>query len=359
MDSIKKNEPILGGRYDDDGKASLIPDELQKKAIKQLNENIRNRNYKFETIDCIICGSANFQLLSKKDKFGLLHNVVICKECGLVQTNPRMVEDSYKKFYDTEYRSSGMAKSLTKDKFFLKQKKRGWRIHNYLEKILGEKIENKFIMEIGTGAGGILQYFKEKNNQVLGLDLGSEYIEYGKKQGLNLKVGTIEILKTLEEKPDIVIYSHVLEHTTNPIEDLKNLREHLKPKSIVYIEVPGIKFLTLSYKQDFLQYLNFSHTYHFTLASLNNCLKKSGFRMINGNEVVIALFQPSDQDDSFENTYESTMNFLQKLEKDYLIKFSCRKIRFKMIQLVTKILNITNTREPIELLYYKIKTQKY
>ena len=222
MEFSKEDEPILGRRFNDDGKASLIPDKSQKKSIEQLNNKIRDGKYKFESINCIICNSNNFQLLSKKDKFGLLHSVVICKKCGLVQTNPRMSEESYKKFYDTEYRASGMAKSLSKDKFFLKQKKRGWRIHNYLEKILGEKIENKFIVEIGTGAGGILQYFKDKNNEVLGLDLGSEYIEYGKKQGLNLKVGTIEILKTLERKPDIVIYSHVLEHITNPIEDLKN-----------------------------------------------------------------------------------------------------------------------------------------
>lgn len=352
-------KPILGDRYEDDGEAIWNTNESQTEFINQLNEKIRTKEYEFESIDCVVCESNNFQLLSKKDKFGLIHSVVICKKCGLVQTNPRMTKNSYQKFYDSEYRSSGMGKTLSKDKFFLKQKKRGWRIHNYLEKITKKKIENKFVVEIGTGAGGILQFFKEKNNQVLGLDLGSEYIEYGKKQGLDLKVGTIELLKNLEKKPDIVIYSHVLEHTTNPVEDFKNLRKYLKPESIVYIEVPGIKFLTLSYRQDFLQYLNFAHTYHFTLRTLNNCLKKAGFKMINGNEVAIGLFQPTEENNSFVSDYESTIEFLQKLEDIHSSKFSSVKIKFKMIQLLTQILNITGTREPIELLYYKLKTRKY
>lgn len=360
MENNSGNKSVLGKRYDNDGKSTRKIKDSQMKFITQINKKIRSKEYQFESISCTICKSEDFDILSEKDKFGLLHSVKICKECGLVQTNPRLTQDSYAKFYDIEYRASGMGKSLSKEKFFLRQKKRGWRIHSYLEKILGHSIENKFIVEIGTGAGGILQFFKEKNNRVLGIDLGSEYIKYGKSMGLDLKTGTIDLLENEKQKPDIVIYSHVLEHTTNPVEDLKKLKRHLTSNSIVYIEVPGIKFLDFSYKQDFLEYLNFAHTYHFTLETLNNCLKKAGFNMINGNEVVIALFRSTEQNgEQIKSDYKQTMEYLKKLEFIRTKKISIEKMKFYVIRTITKILNVTKTREPIELFYYKLKSERY
>jgi len=54
-------------------------------------------------------------------------------------------------------------------------------------------IANARIVEIGCGAGGILQYFKEKGNDVYGVDLGSEYIEFGRANyNLNIGTGTID-----------------------------------------------------------------------------------------------------------------------------------------------------------------------
>ena len=36
----------------------------------------------------------DIEKLSEKDRYGLFMPVVICKKCGLVQTNPHMTEDS-------------------------------------------------------------------------------------------------------------------------------------------------------------------------------------------------------------------------------------------------------------------------
>ncbi len=57
--------------------------------------------YSFEGVSCCICEEKNFELLSKKDRYGLYTPVVICKECGLIQVNPRMTQESYNQFYDT------------------------------------------------------------------------------------------------------------------------------------------------------------------------------------------------------------------------------------------------------------------
>ena len=62
------------------------------------------KQYAFENVNCIICNSSNFELLSEKDRYGLSMSVVICKKCGLVQTSPRMNKNTIREFYDNEYR---------------------------------------------------------------------------------------------------------------------------------------------------------------------------------------------------------------------------------------------------------------
>ena len=55
------------------------------------------------------------------------------------------------------------------------------------------EIVNALIVEIGCGAGGILQYFKDNGNEVYGVDLDSEYIEFGRvNYNLNIETGTID-----------------------------------------------------------------------------------------------------------------------------------------------------------------------
>jgi hypothetical protein len=156
-----------------------------KKTINQLNLKIKNKEYVYEKLNCLLCKSKNFGTLSKKSRYGISMLVVICENCGLIQTNPRMTEDSIYKFYESEYRKIDQGLQSPNKEFFLRQYNHGVNIFKYIKQITGNEIKNKFIVKIGAGAGGILKYFKEKGNEVLGLDIGSEYIEFGKTQGLN------------------------------------------------------------------------------------------------------------------------------------------------------------------------------
>lgn len=106
--------------------------------------------------------------------------VVICENCGLIQKNPRMTEDTYKQFYDIEYRKLYVGKIIPTEEFFKNQYYKGKRIYQYLENNLKIDLTNRKVLEVGTWAGGILQYFKEKGNEVYGCDLGLAYVEVEK-----------------------------------------------------------------------------------------------------------------------------------------------------------------------------------
>ena len=348
---------MLSKRFYQDKKSILPLTEKQINILKLIEEKIENNQYTFVKTNCIICDLNDFEMLSEKDRVGLTTPVVICKKCGLIQNNPHLLESNYLEFYKSEYRKLYHSRDIPPDDLFLKQYKHGELIYEFLQNTSKEEIENKFIVEIGTGVGGILQYFKEKNNEVLGLDLDVNYIEFGKKKGLDLEIGTVEHLSE-SKKPDIVIYSHVLEHISNPINEINTLKKFLHKNSLVYVEVPGIKHLHLSYKQDFLKYLQFPHLYHFTLTSLHNCLKKCGFELIAGNEIIQALFKIGNVNNSYDNEYDSSISFLKDLEKIKTNPYNIHRLKFKIFGIITYFLGLTNTKHLAQSIYNKYKTNK-
>ena len=178
------------------------------------------------------------------------------------------------------------------------------------------RIVNALIVEIGCGAGGILQYFKDKGNDVYGVDLGSEYIEFGRDNyDLNIETGTIDNMIKRGISPDIVIYSHTLEHILNPVVELIKLKSICGSNTQLYIELPGVKNLTHSYEMNFLRALQNAHTYYFTLTTLKNVLRKAGWDFVCGDEIIYSIFKPSSNKEvNYESDYDDVLSFLRRME---------------------------------------------
>lgn len=170
---------MLGDRFKYDGKANRKLNEVQVEMRDNVKGKLSSGIYKSEKVKCI-CGNETFETLSEKDRYGLPLNVVICKKCGLIMTNPRMTQESYNNFYDSEYRKLYGGQERPTEEFFYGQFAHGVRIVEYL---MNNNVKNiKSVLEIGTGAGGILKAFKDRGCDVLGIDLGKEYIEFGKEK---------------------------------------------------------------------------------------------------------------------------------------------------------------------------------
>jgi hypothetical protein len=88
--------------------------------------------------------------------------------------------------------------------------------------------------------------------------------------------GAVErIWKTLEEVPadekfDLVIINHVLEHVRSPAGMLARLRALLTDEGAIYIDVPDAS------RYESLADLHIAHLYHFTVTSLRRVANRAG-----------------------------------------------------------------------------------
>ncbi len=284
---------IINKRYFYDGKPCFKLNDVQKEAIEAVKSKINEGKYKFESYACE-CGATdeNFVILAEKDRYGFKMQTVICKKCGLMMTNPRMTQETYNLFYDNEYRKIYLGVESADDignEFFDLRKKRGKKIIDYVEKANISGI--KSVLEIGCSAGTILESFKEKGYEIKGIDLGGEYIERGRKRGLDLEqCASSELLKR-NEKYDLIILHHVFEHFLDLEGELDVIRKLLSETGVLYIAVPGILGIPKSYDSDYLTFLQNAHVYHFTLHSLQKVMARYGWEMIKGNEEIQSLFR--------------------------------------------------------------------
>ncbi|MBO5368706.1 class I SAM-dependent methyltransferase [Methanocorpusculum sp.] len=272
-----------------ESRKSILPlNKTQEESKNRLIEKLDSGEYQYEEYICE-CGSTakDFEVIAKRDRYGLPVETKICTNCGLLMTNPRMNQDSYNNFYSYEYRGLYGGNPDADEDFFQDQVKHGEAIIDYIKNnTYISKI--KTVLEIGCGAGGILYAFYKQGFDVTGVDLGDEYLNYGRKYGLNLHKGNSTQL--IPKKYDLIILSHVLEHFLDLKSELKTIAELLTDEGILYVEVPGIKAIKKNYRSDILLYLQNAHIRHFTLNTLNQTMMKYNFNLISGDEEIHSLF---------------------------------------------------------------------
>ena len=73
----------------------------QELIVQQMNKKISNNNFVFESISCL-CGKNTFDLVASVERYGVEQQTVVCKNCGLIQLNPRMSYSDYTEFYESD-----------------------------------------------------------------------------------------------------------------------------------------------------------------------------------------------------------------------------------------------------------------
>ncbi|MFK8030317.1 MAG: class I SAM-dependent methyltransferase [Gammaproteobacteria bacterium] len=147
-------------------------------------------------------------------------------------------------------------------------------------------VSNKAWMDVGTGAGGVLDLLKPYAGKIVAVEPQQRSLDMLKQEGYE---AYSDIADVPFEEFDVITLFHVFEHLTDPLELLKIAYDKLKVGGKIIVEVPHANDFLFSYLdlEAFKKFTFWSeHLVLHNRASLNAFLNKAGFK-----NTVISGFQ--------------------------------------------------------------------
>jgi len=351
-------------------RTDVVPRKLNEVSLKYKEmflEDLKSGKIKTEEVVKCQCGGSNLEQLARIDRFGLPFGSLICQDCGLVITSPRIVEESLPYYYDTYYHPLNYGREDLENQTALFADGQGKKIFSILKEYLPQKKKLK-ILEVGAGTGNVLAEFKSeaKQHDIEIDELGTEYsndciLKARKDNNINIIFGNAETIVKRNEKFDVIILSHVFEHFIDLNKELNNLKKLMTNDSLLYIEVPGIMVNHKKHYYDFsfLYYLTHAHIYNFTKTTLSNILYLNGMKSIFSNEEVfsVSILNTNNIKYKIKNDYFSTLKYLECLvnDQDYFKQLYFYKKQYFSQQKTIK--NRENTIKGKEFLISKMQKE--
>ncbi len=247
--------------------AFLTPD--QKAAVFEFNAKVQKKEIHFESVDCL-CGNRTFIYLAGYDRYGLSQSTVMCKNCGLVQSNPRMTAEETVRFYSSDaYRRIYNSTDYLERFEALYSLQTGRHIFEEIRKVKDLKA-GVSILEIGAGGGWNLIPFRNAGTDVLGVDYSPSLVELGKAHGIPMQQGGAD---SIRGEFEVIILNHVFEHFLDPLGSLEKIKKHLKSNGVFYIAVPNFRSFPLNDLQN-------AHAYYFDPRTFAHYCAKAGLSCI-------------------------------------------------------------------------------
>jgi 2-polyprenyl-3-methyl-5-hydroxy-6-metoxy-1,4-benzoquinol methylase len=295
-----------------DGVTVVPLNELQQKERDKYFQYIASGTYTLQQYTaCPICGCNHGTIVAKKDRYGIAQTTVVCRDCGVIYTQDPLDETSLANFYRDQYRRLYEGHEQTSAHKERYHEKRFLDRTSYADIFLKQCAlvttlpKTGTVVEIGCGGGWNLSGFPAKGWTAIGYDYDVDEMEFGKRRGLDLRDGSIEKAVSDGVKADILLMIHFLEHSSDPIETLRNAAMLLNPNGVLFISVPGLKSMIFGEWGDRLaKTLQNAHLFLFELRTLDLVASKAGFIRLWGIECCSAIFRLNPRKD-FVTTLDS------------------------------------------------------
>jgi hypothetical protein len=201
--------------------------------------------------------------------------VFICNKCFLVQV------DEYKK-------SDAIFSS---DYVYFSSFSTSWLAHakEYTEKMTSRFSlnNNSQVIEIASNDGYLLQYFKEKNIPVLGIEPTANTAEAAKQKGIESVIDFFGVrlangLLQKNIKADLLIGNNVLAHVPDIVDFVGGMKILLKEDGIITMEFPHLMQLVDNNQFDTIYHEHFSYLSFHTVKQIFESL---GLKMFDVEEI--------------------------------------------------------------------------
>lgn len=265
---------------------------------------------------CPVCGSAERTVLHE----GLIDNVFFvapgkwtllrCTQCSSAYLDPRPSLASIGKAYGTYYTHVNCTPRDNAIQLGVFRRLRRMMSNGYLNRCYGtqrqpasglgqwvamllprqrQALDTEFrylpkpaqgqrLLDIGCGNGSFLVSAREAGWQVSGVEPDPKAADAARQCGLDVTVGTVDLLAGESDCFDAITLSHVIEHVHEPKQLLQAVRRLLKPGGIVYIDTPNTQSHGAAiFKKNWRGLETPRHLVLFNPASLTDLLCATGF----------------------------------------------------------------------------------
>ena len=229
-------------------------------------------------VNCNLCGSDDYTVLFESG-VAQINQIVKCNCCGLMYANPRAKEPDC---VEIEQYDADFVLSSIRGIFSQRTEKEALQVRDYekTKAYLNKHYPQKGkLVEIGSGLGYLLNFFKQDGWDVLGVEPNVGMCKYAEIElGLKTIPTILEKAELPDESADAVLMMHVIEHVPAPLETLKEVYRILKPGGTFVLETP--RYDTLMFKLLGRRERNLScegHIYFFTTDTLKRMATKAGF----------------------------------------------------------------------------------
>jgi 2-polyprenyl-3-methyl-5-hydroxy-6-metoxy-1,4-benzoquinol methylase len=255
--------------------------------MNQVKIKLESGEYATESLPCF-CGANDDLELVTVDRYKLPHRLVVCQECALIRANPRMTAESYRSFYNNEYRKINYpwyetytnSRDIEAEALFDGQIKKGNDLKAFLAQF--DRPSPKVVVDFGCHLGGMLMPFKPA--ELHGVEIDTWAAEGAGYLGITV-VPTIDELIVLGVKADLVIMQDVIEHLTD-LHEVEKIGQILAPNGLVYVWTPG-----LFQSGDVDSLWQVAHTHQFCARTLEYVMGELGFNPVFVDEDIAALFE--------------------------------------------------------------------
>ena len=238
-----------------------------------------SEGYSREEVSCVICGIRDEEFL-----FNTPESIVKCRRCGLVYVNPRLDIESLEKVYSKDYFVSdaddpgvdykAYANYISDEKVILRSMNRRMK---KVEKYAPGKGR---VLDVGCAAAFSLLAAQQRGWEAEGIEYSDFCVDYARSRGLKVHQGGLDGFQAQPESFDAITMWDYLEHSCNPLEELKTCNRLLKDKGVVVLSIPNVD--SWSYfllKEKWIGFKNIEHFYFYSRKTLAQIAEMAGFKL--------------------------------------------------------------------------------
>jgi 2-polyprenyl-3-methyl-5-hydroxy-6-metoxy-1,4-benzoquinol methylase len=225
--------------------------------------------------------------------------IVRCRRCGLMYCNPRLDSKSLAKIYSKEY-------------FVINGNDRGidYKAYaNYIEEepVITRSMTKRMrkvewfakgkgcLLDIGCAAGFSLVAAQERGWKAEGIEYAEFCVNYARSRGIKVHQGTLHDFLGEEESVDAITMWDYLEHSLNPLKDLRICNSLLKKGGIIVLSIPNVDSWSFRLlKERWIGFKNIEHLYFFSRKTLAQLAQLAGLHMeacfYHGKHVSLSFF---------------------------------------------------------------------